>query len=519
MASNSVISEPFTSINIIPAQQKLENSPHRTLIIGQGLSAGSFVSGDLVAQVQNNNDYETIFGEKSLVSSMIRAFKDINQVSRLDVIGLSDNGSGVAATAPIVFSGTATEAGTLIVTVGSDSNHKYSLSVSNTDTASIIGDNLVSLIGADSKVIVSSVNTAGSVAITALNAGTEGNDITLRVTGTVAGVTYTVTQMTGGANNPSLVGLFDPVQDTRYQTIIYPYSFDQTTLINFVSARFNADDKVLDGLAIVSGSDTFANLFALGGSLNEQSLAIQGFNIVSEPAYKGSSMVELGAVVSSRVGAIRSLRLTDGANISRYVISSGGSRDSFGGSAIASLPYANTPVIGLPLIPAGKGFDGTEIKSLNDSGISTIGNNTAGNETIMGRFVTTYKNDSAGNPDISYKFVNYVDTIVGCREYMLINIKKAYAQTRLTNGDIKAQRNIANEDIVRSYIKSLYIDLGSDEFLLVQSGAGSTDFFDSNLIVSLDLAQGKVSADMKVAVITQLREFIGTIQIAFSTEE
>ena len=64
----------------------------------------------------------------------------------------------------------------------------------------MIGAALVAAIVADTKILVTSVNTTGSVALTATNKGTVSNEIPLEVVGAVAGVVVVLTAMASGAS-------------------------------------------------------------------------------------------------------------------------------------------------------------------------------------------------------------------------------------------------------------------------------------------------------------------------------
>jgi len=518
MAGNSIISQPDVTINIIPAQQKVSNTAQKVLIVGQQLS-GTATSGDLQEQIGNANEEDALFGAGSMVAGMVRTFKSINEVTRVDAIGLDDDGGATDATATVVFAGgPATAAGTITVTVGSATNHALEVVVAVGDTITDVGDALVVAVGADADIPVSAANVAGTVTLTALNGGTVGNNISLKAEGAAAGVTFTITGFTGGAADPTLTSVFDVVGEQRYQTVVWPYNADIAELKAFLDPRFNVTDDVQDGIGITTSGDTFSTLETLGNANNSQSVVIMGVRVLDDALFKGLSLLELDYVISSQLAAVRSLRLTDDANISRFVISTAGARDSFGGAALASLPYFNTPFPTLPLIPTGKGFDRSEIEALLTAGVSTIGNNKAGNQTISGEVVTTYKTDAAGNPDISFKFANFVDTASNVREYMFNNVKARFAQSRLTEGDLIEGRSMANESVVKAFLNGLYDDLSGPDFVLTQAGETARSFFNDNLAITLDLADGKVTVEMKVPLVTQFREFIATLQIAFSTE-
>lgn len=510
------ISQPEVTLNIIPAQTAVSNTEQRVLIVGQ-MTTGTATSGDLQSQIQNDGSWDTLFGQDSMIAAMVREFRAINVIVRVDAIGLADNGSAVDATGIVGFTGTATAVGSIVVSIGSSVNHTFTLPIAIGDTATVIGDALVTAITADTKVPVSAANVTGTVTLTALNGGTEGNSIGIKSTGSAAGVTVAVTAMASGATNPVLTGVFDVVGDERYQTVVWPFSYGLTDLTGFLDPRFNVANDVLDGVGITVSDDTFANLDTAGNAENSESLVIIGNELISKTLNKGGAILELNTVMASEFAAIRSLRLEDGSNIAPFVIATNGARDTIGGAAIASFPYFNTPFANLPILDIGDGFTSAEVENLQGDGISVLGNNRPGNEIIAGEIVTTYKTDVAGNPDISFKFLNSVDTISSVREYMFNNLKSRYAQSRLTGGALQPNRSIANADSIAAFIVQLYDDLSGPDFVLTQAGETALQFFKQNLSVVVDLATGTATVSMKTPIVTQLRVIIGTIQIVFST--
>lgn len=511
-----IIAQPNVTVNIQNANQAVQNTAQQVLIVGQK-NGGSAVTGALVQNILNDNSEDTLFGQDSMIAGMIRAYKKENKVTQIDAIGLDDNGAGVAASGTIAFVGTATEDGTLEVIIGSETNHRYSIAVTSGDTATDIGDALDTAVAADGDVPVTSANVTGTVTVTAVNDGTVGNDIALSVSGTVAGVTHSVTGMASGATDPVLTGILDVVGDKRYQTIIWPWALDTSVLTSFLDARFNVDNRVQDGVGITAMHDSLANHTTRLNALNSESLVFFCDKSESETSYAGASQVELAPVKAAMFGAIRALRLTDGASISQYVITANGPSDSFGGAALASKPYFNTEFPNLNLIDIGRGWDDTEIEQLHDAGGSVIGQNVAGNAAIAGEVVTTYKTDSAGNPDVSFKYLNYVDTASGSREYFFNNLKSRFAQSRLTEGDVLRGRDMANDLTIINFCEKLYQDLSGVDYVLVQAGEDALKFFKDNISVTLDLATGTATIQMTAAIVTQLRKINATFKIAFST--
>ena len=190
--------------------------------------------------------------------------------------------------------------------------------------------------------------------------------------------------------------------------------------------------------------------------------------------------------------------------------------DQFGGPALASLPYFNTPLPFVNVPGNGRGFTDVEIDEIFEAGGAVIGQNTAGSAVITGEVPTTYLTDAAANTDITWKFLNYVDTSSGAREYFHNNVKARFAQSRLTNGEITPGRDMANALSIKSYLVQLYSDLAGDGIALDQGGPDAIAFFKQNVVVTLDLALGKATITMLLPIMTQLRIIVASVKIDFS---
>jgi phage tail sheath gpL-like len=510
----TTISRPKVSISIVPAQTTISNKPQRVLFVGQKLSGGTATAGQLIKNIQNDNSWDTLFGARSMLAGMIRAARKENGVTIFDAIALDDDGAAVKATATITFTGTPTAAGTINVSIVSEKDYTFSIAVLTTDTPTTIGDKLVNAITANANIPVTAANVSGVVTLTAENGGTEANSFTSKIDGSVDGVTVTTTAFTGGATDPATTTVFNVVGNLRYQTIVSPFAYGVTYLKDFLDPRFNVTNNVLDGVAVVTSTDNLTNLETLGNAHDSQSLVIIGDASVSNDLQKGSSFVEADYIKSSMFAAIRSLRLTEDADISTYVIGSGGA-DVFGGAALASLPYFNTPLQNMLVTDSSLGFTATQIDQLTDSGVTVFGNNVADNAVILGEIVTTYKTDIAGNPDVSFKYLNYVDTSSNAREFMFNNGKADFAQSRLTDGDLVPFRNINNAESISAKFVGYYTTLSGQDYVLTQAGEAALAYYKANLSVTVDLANGKATVFQRVPIVTQLRDIVSTFQLQF----
>ena len=166
----------------------------------------------------------------------------------------------------------------------------------------------------------------------------------------------------------------------------------------------------------------------------------------------------------------------------------------------------------------GDGFTDAEIETLHTDGAFVMGINSSGTNGLVGEVVTTYKTDPAANPDPTWKYLPYVDTSSNVREYMHNNLKKRFAQSRLTEGAVSRGRDMVNELVFRAYVEKLYSDLAGPGFVLVQDGEAALKFFKKNMTVVLDLSLGRITTTMLVPIVTQMREIVATLKISFSTE-
>lgn len=515
------VAQPSVTASLRAAGVTAGLTPEKLLFVGQK-NGGSAVSGALVQNVVLNDStvIDAQVGADSPIGLAMKRARRRNGETAIDFISLDDNGAGVDATGAIVITGTATEDGTLYFYVGSKKFNVYTIAVTSGDTATVIGAALEAAITADSEVTVTAVNTAGSVALTAKNAGTFGNTIGLKADGTVGGVTVAITAMSGGATDPVLTGVFDVVGNERYQGIVWQFDQDLTELTDFLDPRFNVTNNVLDGRGFVGMTDTYANHLTALGLLNSHELCINVDKLINDTDHRGPGVLDLPFVKVAEFAATRALRRTDDAVLGSLVISRS-TRDSFGGPWQNSKPYFNTPFPDLLVPDAGDSFTDVEIENLLDAGGWVIDANRPYTAVIAGEVVTTYKTDSAGNPDPTFGSLNYVDTMTACREYVVNNTRAKFPQYRATGGQLINGVDSANEASLAAYVAELYSDLG--DLGLVNTGTGTIDgvavdydkLFRENLTVSLNPVTGQFLVGCKLYIVVQFRGATYDLAIAF----
>jgi phage tail sheath gpL-like len=521
MSGSSIVSQPRVTIAIEGAQETIGNSPQQILIVGAyNPATATAISGELTQNVPSDDaSINKLFGAKSHIAAVARNARKMNGINKIDAIAINATGLATAATATISVVGTPSESGSFKVVVGSYRDHRYEIAVASDDTATTIAVKIVNAVTADTEVQVTAANSSGVVTLTAYDKGVTGNDIPLKIIDglSVAGIAVTIgaSPFSIGAGDICTDSVFDVVGNERYQTVVYPSNSDLQFLTDFLTPRWNADNIILDGLGLIASSDTYANVLAVGAALNSQSVSIIGSKVISDDGHKGSSVVEFLDCQTAQFAGARARRLTDGALIADLIVGAS-ALDNFGGAALASRPLFNTPFQYMPLVDIGKGWSDSEVELLLAAGVSIIGSNRTRTGAIAGEIVTTYKTDAAGNPDESFNFLNKVDTSSQCREFFHNNIKKNFAQTRLTTGSLVPGRPMANEASIRGYAMSLYRELSGIDYALTVSGEASEKIFAQNMTISIDMSLGRVTAVFgKVPLVSQFREFLGTFRVAF----
>lgn len=506
------ISEPEVTLSIIPAAQLAGVQEQKVLIVGQMLSGGTATAGALIQDHPDDATEDALFGQRSHVAGLVREFKKLNQRSQLDILPIDDDGSAVQATSIATVTGTATADGTITLTVGSGKLYKLDIDITSGDTATEVGDAIVTAFTAKADAPFTAANVTGTVTFTASNGGTLANEWDIAVEGATAGIAVALTAWASGATDPTLTGILSVIANVRYQTVVWASVYALTEIETELNTRFNLTNDVKDGVALQVKRGTLATLTSYVSTLNSQSVVVIPNKTVSTATHEGSAIPEMPDVICAQIAAIRALRLTTDAPLTQF-LTTVAAQDQFGGIGIASLPYHNTLLPNLPLPDISDFFSDSDIASFKTSGIAAIGPNRANNGIIMGDMITTYLTDAAANTDTSYKFLNTVDTASVIREFFFANYKVRYVQSRLTDGDLIAGKDMTNAGSFRAFSNQLYDELADDA--LTQAGRVAKKDFDDNLSIVVDVSAGKITVNMAPLLVTQVRIIIGTIQVNF----
>lgn len=504
-------SAPNTTVNILSGNNGSVIAERSILLTGQK-NGGTAASGELIENIISEKELNDYFGRNSQVAIAGRALiKELSISSirpKFNAIGLDDNGSGVDATGSFTITGTATKNGTLTFYIDSLVNGKYEIDVISGETADQIGDKLELAITNNLNAPITAVNTSGVVDLTAVNAGTIGNSIGLKYTGSVNGLTVAKSGLllSGGATDPVATGIFDIINDIRFTSIIYPREWGISILTDYTESKLNVNNDVLDGAGFVSGVDTYSNIISELDSLNKKTLCY----VANKLGTSGVAELENPLVIASQLVALRELRLTINSNLSKIAINGKG----LGGSYYGALPYHNTPFFNLGLIDRKNQFTAEEAREINKKGGTILINNNSNNLVIAGEVVTTYKTNVTGDKDLTFKYLNALDSLSLCREYIFNSLKAKYPQHSLTTGRLTGGLPQVNADSFIATLVGFYDTLSgynnnSEYGLLINSDEirGLFKREVENSIV-LNLATGTITADTRGDIVSQLRNII-----------
>lgn len=521
--TQTAIRNPRVTLNLVQRDQTVSIEDHRVLIVGQLLSAGSASAGFNPDLPRTAAEINALFGARSHLALMCRAFRKVNPWTKVDIIALTE-ASGTAATAKIVLVADATEAKTIYVDVVSSQNHSYKIDVEVGDDEAAITAKILAAIALDTEAPFTAAkstttNTDDTITFTASGKGTYANGWLIRVrdsynrAAAVAGCTFTLTGWASGATDPTLTSILDPVENMRYNGVVWPSTWATSVPKAWINARFNLDNQILDGVVFQWVHDTFSNVKTLASAMNSPSWVMMTNETMNNAHWKGAHLPEAPDVLAAIFCAVRARRFEDGISISDLVVNNE-QRDQFGGRHTASLPYFNTPFTDVGQPYTGAGYTDAERRELEDAGVSCVGPNVQNNGVIASVMVTTYLNDSSGNPDDTWHWLNWRDTHSVIREFFVNNIREDFAQHRLTSGVAVPNMAMIDEATMRAALLRYYQILSGDG--LTVQGRPQRQYFERELVVKLVPELRRVELYADAPMVSQFGEAIGSIKFNFN---
>jgi len=147
----------------------------KVCLLGNKLAAG-LASNNVAIEVYGPDYANTQAGARSELAAMARAWFKVAPRGRVWVCPVAENGSGVAATAELLFATTAAANGAVRIRI--NGRQLPEVTVATGDTASVIASAVNAMIAAyDEELPVTAGVSTATVTLTAANVGPRGNDI------------------------------------------------------------------------------------------------------------------------------------------------------------------------------------------------------------------------------------------------------------------------------------------------------------------------------------------------------
>lgn len=344
---------------------------YQALIMGQKVAAGTKAELEIFPAT-NLQTVKNAAGAGSQLAAMAEKWFANNTTIAADFVCIDDHASGVAATGSIALTGPSTAAGTLDLWIA---GRQYAIAVASGDSATTIGDAIDTAVAADADARVTTANTTGTVAVTAKNDGTNGNEIDIRVNYSSgaelpAGVGVTITPMASGATNPSVTEIIDILGEKQYDFIVCPW----TDATNFGLLDAELLDRwgalrSIEGGAFMAINDSHADLITYGTTANSPYISVLGRPTQPTPGDE---------TAAAYAGQMAKAIANDPAR-----------------------PAGTLRLIGVYGPEQSEEFTNEENNLLLNGGIATAYSDSSGNVRVQ-RSITTYQTDALGADDTAF---------------------------------------------------------------------------------------------------------------------
>jgi len=468
---------------------RLVQNPHKALIIGQRITEGS-VQPEVLTAITNETLANGYFGDGSQIARMCAMFKENNPNTELWAVALSDAAGAVKASGTIqtsiALSATGfscSGGGTYYLMV--NGVKCYAPLTSGWSTADV-NSAIAAVVNANSAIgVTASTNATSALNLIAVNGGTNGNYINIRVnyyTGQSDPLCFidsaTITVMAAGATDPDLAGVWTIIDGERFNYIIQPYidASNLTEIEGELEDRFGPMIN-LQGHGFTAVRGTAASCTTLGNTRNSPHNTIIGaYDSPTDPCEWAAA---LGAVAASNLN----------------------------NDPARPLQYLKLKDVKVP--PLANRFSRSERDTLLYDGIATYTWDQGGN-VLIERCITTYQTNATGALDPSYLDIQTLATLGEIRDQFLIRMTNRFIVPRFKLADngfpVQPGSYIATPSTVRQECIALFT-------LLRDNGlVENLDNFVENLVVERDSTDpNRVNVLMPPDLVNQFRVLAGTI--------
>lgn len=459
----------------------LVNMANRILLIAPKLAAGT-ATANVPFQISGEADGIAGLGRGSIGAAMVSALFKVTDTIETWVLPIADSGAGVQATGTIVVAGTPTEAGTINLYVA---GRRVQVAVTTSDTATTIAAAIAAAINADADMPATAAAAVATVTLTSRHKGTLGLDIDMRVNyyplseKTPAGITLTITAMSGGTGDPSIATGLAAIGATQYNTIIMGFNDDANVAL--IETELDTRWGPLyqnDGHCHIAKRGTVGTLNTWAGSRNNPHLTAW--------AMENSGIPNPGWEMAAVAGTTAAFNL----------------------AIDPARPLQTLALTGIKAAPAEKRFTRSERNNLLSYGLATTIVDAGGN-VVIERAVTTYTLNASSIVDPSYRDIETMFTLSYLRYTVRARISQKFPRYKLANDGTQFApgQAIVTPKIVRAELIALFRDW--EDAGLVED----IDQFKADLLVERNGTDvNRVDVLLPPNIVNQFRVFAAQIQ-------
>lgn len=501
----SGINFPRITATITPAPASLTTA-HNVLFIGIA-GTGSYVAGDLYLDQPNDASLASFVGASSPLGKALTIHRLLNPSQKVSFVPLAEASGGTQATGSIVVSGSATQSGSVKFKVGGHDDD-FIINVTVGESSTSVAAKLRTAINSLDNGQVTAAGSGSTVSLTAKQKGLHGNHITVMQYKTplnTTGLSFALTAFTGGAGVPTYPTITAIADDYVFDTLclVDPDESQWREYSNQMDARFNVNGKIKSGIVICALPTTAANTDAITTNLktNKSTVGI-AVKTVDKPDQKGLPLKIHVGEYAALLTAFRQLKFTEGSALANFV-QDGGARDIEGGTHQSAKPYTNTILRGFELAEVGTDYTEEERNLIQTNGMCSIGNHRSGQYITFSEMVTPYRQNTQGVADNSFTYLEVVDTLLAARRYTYDVIATTYSQSALAVDSSVVGFKIATTGKIEGTMMEIFSTLSGEDYILYDEAGIS--IYSSNLVVTLNKREGRVSITTVMPIITQLR--------------
>lgn len=401
---------PFVAVEFDSsrAYQGASVLPYKVLLVGQKIAAGTAATGQFLKL--NKDVPNNYFGNGSDLARMANAFFKNNLFTEVYAYAYADPAGNAATCTITVGAGPASADGEIALLIN---GKRVAITVAAAATVNTIAAAIASAINADSSLPVTAAAVNAVVTLTAKNIGIIGNNIDVRQNyydgeKTPAGITVTITAMTGGTGSVDLATMIAALGDDWYQVIVgSAVDTANLTLIEAELASRWSALRMLDGEYFCArrgdGATKALKLqdqSTFGNARNSKHVTCLNANYIpNDPAEEAASYA--GQV-------------------------------AYEASIDPARPFHTLELVGI--LPPAMGERNTisENNALLFDGISTFECVAGGKVAIQGS-ITMYQKNAAGGDDIAYLELNTMFTLMYMRYDFRNRIRNKFPRAKLAN--------------------------------------------------------------------------------------